>query len=52
MQANTDECIGLSPGEAYCYCWRTHKIKQVIILLGIPLCHCWVEYYECGSYCH
>jgi len=30
MQASTDECIGLGPGEAYCYCWRTHKIKQVI----------------------
>jgi len=35
MQANTDECIGLGPGEAYCYCWRTHKIKQVIYLVFI-----------------
>jgi len=29
IQANTDERICLGPGEAYCYCWMTHKIKQV-----------------------
>jgi len=44
IQANTDECVGLGPGEAYCYSWRTHKIKQVINLV-LTLWFGYIDYY-------
>jgi len=50
MQENTDERIFLGPGEACCYCWRTHKIKQVINWVDVLLWHCSVRYYKWCCY--